>query len=94
MNLDTWNSLSETEQKALQDAVIAHEESSRAARMAEVVQEKADLEAAGMQVHVVPSADKYLEIALDSAYDRMTERLEKDGRPLDSAKKLRSLYIQ
>ncbi|RVU34021.1 C4-dicarboxylate ABC transporter substrate-binding protein [Hwanghaeella grinnelliae] len=94
MNLDTWNSLSETEQKALQAAVIEHEESSRKARMAEVVQEKADLEAAGMQVHVVPNADKYLEIALDSAYDRMTERLKSDDRPLDAVEKLRGLYIK
>ena len=94
MNLDSWNSLSEAEQKALQDAVIAHEESSRAARMAEVDAEKSLLESEGMTVHTVPDADKYRAIAIDSAYDRMTERLEKDGRPLDSAKKLRGLYLQ
>ena len=94
MNLDTWNNLSPEAQKIVQDTVIAHEESSRAARMAEAEQEKADLEAAGMVVHTVPAGEKYREIALESAYARMEQRLTDDGRPLESAQQLRGLYIQ
>ncbi len=94
MNLDSWNNLSAAQQKFLQDAVIAHESSSRKARMSEVETEKADLEAAGMQVHTVPDQAAYLKIGIDSAYGRMKERLEKDGRPLDNMEKLRGLYLE
>ena len=92
MNLEKWNDLDDAAKKILQDTVIAHEISSRKAREAEVIEEKKLLESEGMTVHAVASGDKYLEIALESAYGRMTERLEKDGRPLDAAKKLRGLY--
>lgn len=94
MNLDTWNGLSDEAKKIIAETVVAHEESSRAARMAEVGQEKADLEAAGMQVHTVPDAEKYLNLAIESAYGRMTERLTSDGTSLEHAEKLRSLYIE
>ena len=92
MNLDKWNGLDTAAQKLLQDTVIAHELSSRKAREAEVIEEKKQLESEGMQVHAVPSGDKYLEIALESAYGRIKERLEKDGRPLEAMEKLRGLY--
>ena len=92
MNLDKWNSLDDQAKKILQDTVIAHEISSRAAREAEAVEEKKLLESEGMTVHAVSANDKYLETALESAYGRMKERLEKDGRPLDAAEKLRGLY--
>ncbi|MDJ0944865.1 MAG: TRAP transporter substrate-binding protein DctP [Kiloniellales bacterium] len=94
MNLKKWNGLDDAAKKILQDTVIAHEISSRAAREAEVVEEKKLLESEGMQIHAVKAGDEYLKIALESAYGRMTERLEKDGRPLDAAKKLRGLYQQ
>ena len=94
MNLDSWNALSDGAKKILQDTVIAHENSSRAARMDEVEKEKASLESAGMTVHSVPSAQKYRDLATESAYGRMMERLEKDGRPTDNAKKLRGLYLK
>ena len=94
MNLDKWNSLDDQAKKILQDTVIAHEISSRAAREAEAVEEKKTLESEGMTVHAVSASDKYLETALESAYGRMKERLEKDGRPLDAAQKLRGLYQQ
>ncbi|MCG8594694.1 MAG: TRAP transporter substrate-binding protein DctP, partial [Kiloniellales bacterium] len=92
MNLDKWNGLDDAARKILQDTVIAHEISSRAAREAEAVEEQKQLEAEGMTVHAVSAADRYLEIALESAYGRMKQRLEKDGRPLDAAEKLRGLY--
>lgn len=94
MNLNSWKNLSAAQQKILQDAVIAHEGSSRKARMSEVDAEKADLEAAGMQVHAVPDQAAYLNLAIDSAYDRMKGRLEKDGRPLDHMTALRKLYLK
>ncbi len=94
MNLDTWNGLSDAEQKAIQDVVIAHEESSREARLSEVAGEKKLLGSEGMTFHMVPNSEKYLGIAIDSAYDRMFERLEKEDRSLDDAKALRGLYLK
>lgn len=94
MNLDSWNSLDAAQQKFLQDSVIAHENASRAARMNETVAEKAELEAAGMTVHTVPEAEKYRQIAIDSAYDRMMTRIKDAGRDLDNAEKLRALYLK
>lgn len=94
MNLDTWNGLTDEAKKIVADTVMAHEESSRAARMVEVDQEKSELEAAGMQVHSVPAAEDYLNLATESAYGRMTERLTGDGTTLEHAEKLRGLYIK
>lgn len=94
MNLDSWNALSDEAKKILQDTVIDHEASSREARMAEVEAEKSLLESEGMIVHMVPEAEKYREIAIESAYSRMTERLTDDGKSLDQAEKLRALYLQ
>ena len=45
-----------------------------------------------MKFWPTPAGDKYLQIAIDSAYDRMTGRLKKMGRSLDAAGKLRKLY--
>lgn len=45
-----------------------------------------------MKVWDVPDADKYLKIAIDSAFERVEGRLKERGRPLDSARKLRRLY--
>lgn len=94
MNLDTWNGLSEEAQALIQETVIAHEESSRAARMSEVEAEKATLEAAGMTVHEVPDAAGYRALAVESAYERMLGRIADDGRSDENASKLRSLYIE
>lgn len=92
MNLDTWKSLSPEAQKIVQDTVIAHEESSRTARIAEAKAEADQLKAEGMKFWPTPAADKYLGIAIDSAYDRMTGRLKDMSRPLDAAKALRKAY--
>jgi TRAP-type C4-dicarboxylate transport system substrate-binding protein len=92
MNLDRWKSLSPAAQKILQGTIIAHENSSRAARLAEVDGEVAQLKAGGMKLYDVPAAAKYLQIGLDSAYERMLGRLKERGRPTDAANKLRKLY--
>jgi len=94
MNLDRWKGLSAQAQKILQDTIIEHENSSRAARLAQVDDELAKLKAGGMKVYDVPAADKYLKIAIDSAFARVEERLKERGRPLDAARKLRKLYQQ
>ncbi len=94
MNLKRWNGLSAEAQKFLQDTIIAHENSSRAARLAQVDDELAKLKAGGLKVWDVPAADEYLKIALDSAYERVHGRLKERGRPLDAAIKLRELYQQ
>jgi TRAP-type C4-dicarboxylate transport system substrate-binding protein len=92
MNLDTWKSLSADAQKIVQDTVIAHEESSRAARIADAKAEADKLKAEGMKFWTAPSPDKYLKVAIDSAFDRVTGRLKDMGRPLDAAQKLREAY--
>lgn len=94
MNLDAWNSLDDAQKTLLQDAVIAHENASREARMGEVQVEKSALESAGMAVHTVPDAAKYRQIAIDSAYERMTGRISDAGRDLGNAEKLRGLYLK
>jgi TRAP-type C4-dicarboxylate transport system substrate-binding protein len=94
MNLDTWNRLSPDAQKIVQDTVIAHEKSSRAARIADAKAEAEQLKAEGMKFWETPAPDKYLGVAIDSAYDRMTERLKDMGRPLDAAQALRKAYQQ
>ena len=92
MNLDRWNELDATSQKLIQDAVIAHENKARGIleRMSE--EEKAALREGGMEFHTVPNPDRYLKIAVDSAYARMTERVEKAGRDTGHIAKLRSLF--
>jgi TRAP-type C4-dicarboxylate transport system substrate-binding protein len=94
MNLDSWNALSDEAKAIVQDTVIAHENASRDARMAEVEAEKDLLESEGMTVHTVPDPNRYREIAIESAYARMTERLTDDGRTLEHVEKLRGLYLQ
>ncbi len=92
MNLDAWKSLNAAAQQTITAEVIKHENSSRTARIAESKAEEKKLLAEGMKFHATPAGDKYLQIAIDSAYDRMTGRLKKMGRSLDAAGKLRKLY--
>ncbi len=42
--------------------------------------------------HAAPNPDAYLKLAVDSAYERMTERLEKAGHSIDHVAKLRELW--
>ncbi len=92
MNLDAWKSLSPKAQKIVQDTVIAHENSSRAARISEAQAEAKQLKAEGMKFWPAPAADKYLGVAIDSAYGRVAERLKKQGKGLDAMNKLRTAY--
>lgn len=96
MNNARFNKMSAKAQAALQKAVIEHENESRKARMAEVTEEQSLLAKEGMKTWTVKgaAADRYRKVSIDSAYSRMEGRLKKMNRPLDSAKKLRSLYLQ
>tara|TARA_R110002126_G_scaffold35040_50_gene108295 strand:+ start:354 stop:1310 length:957 start_codon:yes stop_codon:yes gene_type:complete len=94
MNLKSWNKMPKAQQDILQSTVIAHENSSRAARLSEVAAERRKLAEGGMKFHDVPKAGEYLKVAIESAYMRMEERLTKRNRPLDSMQKLRQLYQQ
>lgn len=94
INLSSWNKLGSEAKDILRKAVIEHEESSRAARLADVEREEKILKDAGMKMWPIEGegASRYLRIAVDSAYDRMESRLEEKGRSLEFAKKLRTLY--
>ena len=92
INLDRWKGLSAEAKAIVQDTIIAHENSSRAARLAEVDGEKATLKAGGMQFHDIPAAGEYLRVALESAYERMAGRIKERGRSAGDATKLRKLY--
>jgi TRAP-type transport system periplasmic protein len=92
MNLDKWKSLDASTQKILQDTVIAHEGYARAKLQSMATEERATLKAEGMVFHSVPNADGYLKLAVDSGYNRMTERLEKAGRSTDNVAKLREAF--
>ncbi len=94
MNLNAWNKMPKKAQDILQSTVIAHENSSRAARLSEVDKELKHLIDGGMKLHNVPAASEYLKVAIESAYARMEERLTKRKRPLESMQKLRPLYQQ
>lgn len=94
MNLKSWNKMTAKAQGILQSTVIAHENASRAARLAEVDKELKQLTDGGMKLHNVPGASEYLKTAIESAYQRIEERLKKRNRPLDSMQKLRPLYQQ
>jgi|TARA_B100000315_G_scaffold212552_1_gene209999 TRAP-type C4-dicarboxylate transport system substrate-binding protein len=92
MNLDAWKGLNAAAQQVIKAEIVKHEVSSRAARIAESKAEEKKLIAEGMKFWPTPAGDKYLQIAIDSAYDRMTGRLKKMKRSLDAAGKLRKLY--
>ena len=92
MNLDRWNKLDGKAKQLIQNTVIDHENSARATLQKLAADEKASLEKGGMQFHNVPNPDKYLKMAVDSAYARITERLKKAKRDTAHVAKLRSLY--
>ena len=92
INLDTWKGLGAKGQKIIEDAVIAHEGYARAKLEKLAGEELAALKAEGMVFHAAPNPDAYLKLAVDSAYERMRERLEKAGRSTDHVAKLRELW--
>ena len=92
MNLKKWNSLDAATQKIVQDTVIAHEIVASANLVKLAAEERATLIKEGMKFHKVPAAAEYTKLAVDSAYNRMMERLKKAGRPTDHVAKLRKLW--
>jgi hypothetical protein len=57
-------------------------------------EERATLAKEGMKFHQAPNAQAYLKIAVDSAYDRMTQRIKESGRDTAHVAKLRALFIE
>jgi len=94
MNLDKWKSLDAKAQKAIQSIVIKHEAAARAKLEKMAKEERALLAKEGMQFYTVPDAKGYLKLAVDSAYERMTDRLKKANRDTSDVAKLRKLFIQ
>ena len=94
MNLDKWKALPASTQKQLVQIVAAHEISARAALEKMAQEERATLAKEGMKFHQAPNAQAYLKIAVDSAYDRMTQRIKESGRDTAHVAKLRALFIE
>jgi TRAP-type C4-dicarboxylate transport system substrate-binding protein len=92
MNLDKWNSLSAKEKKIIQDTVIAHENTARATLEGLAAKERAKLIAEGMKFYTTPNPKRYIKLAVDSAYQRMTERVKKAKRSTDIVAKLRATW--
>ncbi len=94
INLKKWNSLDAGLRKLVQDMVIANEKAVRKILLEESKTERATLAKEGMKFHTVPAAAIYSKLAVDSAYDRMVDRLKKAKRPTDHVAKLRQLWQQ
>ena len=94
MNLDKWKGLSAKARGILQDTVIEQEKINAKQLAAMATKEKATLMKEGMKFHAVPNKAKYLQMAVDSAYERMIGRLKKAGRPTAHVAKLRAAYQQ
>ena len=94
MNLDKWKSLSADAKRIIQSSVIEQEKINAAQLSCMADKEKATLIREGMKFHKVPAREKYLKLAVDSAYERMVERLKKAGRPTAHVAKLRAAYQQ
>lgn len=94
LNLDKWKKLSPAARKLLQDTVIAHENAARATLEKMAAEERATLIKEGMKFHTAPNAKGYLDLAVNSAYERMTERLKKAGRDTAHVAKLREQFIE
>jgi TRAP-type transport system periplasmic protein len=94
MNLKKWNGLSKEAQNILQSTVMEFELSNRDLLSKMHKEEKAALLKGGMKFHKVPNPDKYLKLAVDSAYQRMIARLKKAKRSTDHVAKLRAAWQQ
>ncbi len=94
MNLDKWKSLDAASQKIIQDTVIEYETINRKVLQGMADKETATLKAEGMTFHPVPAAKEYLNIAVDSAYARMDDRLTKANRDKSHVAKLRAAFQQ
>lgn len=94
LNLDKWKSLPANTQQQLQAIVIAHENSTRAKLAKMAAEERAALIADGMKFHQALNAKGFLSLAVDSAYERMTQRIKEAKRDSAHVAKLRASFIQ
>jgi len=94
MNLKKWNSLSPAAKKVIQDTIIAHEKVAREKLLALAAAERKTLIAEGMKFYTVPNPKAYVKLAVDSAYQRMNDRLKKTKRGVGNAAKLRATWRQ
>jgi len=94
MNLDKWKALSPEAQNRLQEIVIAHENAARAKLEELAKEERAALAKGGMQFVKVPNGKAYLDLAVNSAYDRMTQRIKEQKRDTADVATLRRLFIE
>ena len=92
MNLERWKGLGSGQKSLLQNAVIAHEEKARTTLLGMAKAERAQLIEGGMKFHTVPDPTAYVKLAVDSAYARMTERLEKAGKATSHVAQLRGMF--
>ena len=92
MNLKKWKSLNPGAQKLLQTTIIEHEDYARAKLMGLAAAERKTLMAEGMKFYTVPNPKAYVKLAVDSAYQRMIDRLKKAGRSTAIATQLRAAY--
>lgn len=94
VNLDKWKSLGPDAQKRLEEIVIAHENSARAKLEDLAREERAALVKGGMKFETVPNGKAYLDLAVNSAYERMTQRIKEQKRDTADVAKLRTLFIE
>jgi TRAP-type C4-dicarboxylate transport system substrate-binding protein len=92
MNLDKWRSLDAKSRQLIQQAVITQESTGRATLHGLATAERKKLLAGGMTFHTVPNPKAYFKLAVDSAYRRMTGRLEKAKRSTAIARQLRAAW--
>jgi len=94
LNLDKWKSLSPDAQNRLQEIVIQHEGAARAKLEELAREERAALGKGGMKFENVPNGKAYLDLAVNSAYERMTQRIKDANRSTADVAKLRQLFIE
>jgi TRAP-type C4-dicarboxylate transport system substrate-binding protein len=92
MNLDKWNAMDSKAKNLLQNAVLGQEAIGRAALQGMANAERKKLMDEGMKFYNAPNPDAYFKLAVDSAYQRMTERLEKTDRGAGIVAKLRATW--
>ena len=92
MNLDKWKSLDAKTQNLIQIAVIGQEAVGRSTLDGMARAERKKLIAEGMKFYTAPDPKAYFKLAVDSAYQRMTDRLKKTKRGTGNVSKLRATW--
>ncbi len=80
INLDKWKSLDAKTQGVIQKAVIAQEAVGRSTLEGMASAERKKLMAEDMKFYSAPDPSAYFKLAVDSAYQRMADRLKKTKR--------------